>query len=86
MTTSKLSDSCEMELFKIKKQELNDNSIDYSLRTQCAETIQQFCPNIESSHVLDCLRVCNYLYFNVFIFFIFMTPYITETQGLHWFQ
>lgn len=56
-TSSKLTDSCHRVVFKLKKQEILDNSIDYSLMTMCADTIQQFCPQTSSEHVLDCLKV-----------------------------
>ncbi|GJQ66994.1 hypothetical protein Trydic_g7986 [Trypoxylus dichotomus] len=55
-TTNELSDSCQIELFKIKKEEITDNSVDYALITMCADTIEQFCPKYEKEHVLDCLK------------------------------
>jgi Golgi apparatus protein 1 len=33
----KLSDRCEQEVFKVKRQEIDDNSIDYALITMCAD-------------------------------------------------
>lgn len=56
-TSSKLTDLCHQIVFKLKKQEILDNSIDYSLMTMCADTIQQFCSHASSEHVLDCLKV-----------------------------
>lgn len=55
-TSSKLSEACQKEIFKVKKQEIADNSIDYALITMCADSIQQFCPHAEQEHVLDCLK------------------------------
>ncbi|KAL3281561.1 hypothetical protein HHI36_004769 [Cryptolaemus montrouzieri] len=52
----KLSDKCEKEVFKVKKQEITDNSIDYALMTMCADTINSFCPNHERKDVLECLK------------------------------
>lgn len=52
----KLSDTCQVELFKVKKQETSDNSVDYALQTLCEDTIQLFCPKVEKARVLDCLK------------------------------
>lgn len=41
----------------MKKQEIMDNSIDYSLLTTCADMIQHFCTHTPTEHVLDCLKV-----------------------------
>lgn len=56
-TAGKLSETCQAELFKVKKQESFDNSVDYSLITKCTDEIQHFCPNTDHTHVLECLRV-----------------------------
>lgn len=54
---TKLSDKCEKELFKIKKQEITDNSVDYALMTMCADTINIFCSHHDKDNVLECLKV-----------------------------
>ncbi|RZC42697.1 Golgi apparatus protein 1 [Asbolus verrucosus] len=53
----KLSDRCEQEVFKVKKQEIYDNSVDYALITMCADSIEQFCPHHERETILDCLKL-----------------------------
>ncbi|KAK4879218.1 hypothetical protein RN001_007364 [Aquatica leii] len=53
---AKLKETCKKEIFKIKKQELTDNSIDYVLIRTCQGSIQQFCPNYEMKQVLECLK------------------------------
>lgn len=52
-----LTEKCETEIFKVRKQEVYDNSIDYALMTICADSIQQYCPNHEKETVLDCLKL-----------------------------
>jgi Golgi apparatus protein 1 len=52
----KLSDRCEQEVFKVKRQEIDDNSIDYALITMCADAIDQFCSHHDRETVLDCLK------------------------------
>lgn len=52
-----LTEKCEKEIFKVRKQEIYDNSVDYALMTICADTIQQFCPNHEKETVLECLKL-----------------------------
>lgn len=53
---SKLSEKCEEEIFKVKKQESVDNSLDYALMTMCADSINMFCPNHNKDDVLECLK------------------------------
>lgn len=53
----KLTNACQNEIFKIKKQETADNSIDYALINMCAEAIDRYCSKVEKSKVLMCLRV-----------------------------
>lgn len=52
----RLSEKCEKEVFKIKKQEISDNSVDYALMTMCADTINIFCPHHDKDNVLECLK------------------------------
>ncbi|XP_017773865.1 PREDICTED: Golgi apparatus protein 1 [Nicrophorus vespilloides] len=52
----KLTEQCQVELFKVKKQEISDNAVDYALMTVCAESIQTFCPKVEHTHILECLK------------------------------
>lgn len=54
---TKLSSNCQTEIFKVKRQETADNSIDYALINMCAEAIDHYCANVEKSKVLTCLRV-----------------------------
>lgn len=51
-----LTPKCRQETFKFEKQEIFDNSIDYSLMTMCAEPIQQYCPHHAKETVLECLK------------------------------
>lgn len=60
----RLSQTCENELFKVKRQEFTDNSVDYALMTTCEGAIEQFCPQFEKEHVLECLKV-KLRFFNV---------------------
>lgn len=53
----KLTPSCRKVIFNIKKMELNDNAIDYSLITTCSSMISLFCHDTDPSKVLDCLKV-----------------------------
>nr|XP_022918978.1 Golgi apparatus protein 1 isoform X1 [Onthophagus taurus] len=55
-TQDKLSETCQVELFKIKREEIADNTVDYALVTNCEDSIDQFCPKTEREHVLDCLK------------------------------
>lgn len=54
---NKLSNSCEKEVFKVKKQEVFDNTSDYALITLCADAIEQFCTHHDKENVFECLRV-----------------------------
>lgn len=53
----KLTETCESELFNVKKQEITFNTVDYALMTMCEGAIEQFCPQYEKEHVLECLKV-----------------------------
>ncbi|KAF7281361.1 hypothetical protein GWI33_004844 [Rhynchophorus ferrugineus] len=53
---NKLSNSCEKEVFKVKKQEIFDNTSDYALITLCADAIEQFCTHHDKENVFECLR------------------------------
>lgn len=53
----KLTGACQSEIFKVKKQEIADNSIDFALINMCAEAIDQFCSHVDKSRVLNCLKV-----------------------------
>lgn len=55
--TNKLTDACEKEVFRIKKQQTMDNAIDYALITMCSDAIELFCPNTDKEKVFDCLKV-----------------------------
>ena len=51
-----LKKSCQRHLFQHQRIEMNDNSVDYSLMTNCKTAINKFCPNSDSKEVLFCLR------------------------------
>lgn len=53
-----LSPLCGKEVFKAQKMEVFDNSVDFALITNCAETIDQFCPHHDKETVFGCLKVC----------------------------
>lgn len=55
-SSAKLGEACQKEVFKIKRQELTDNSIDYALIKTCEGSIQQFCSSDKKEQVLDCLK------------------------------
>jgi len=55
--TNKLTDACEKEVFRIKKLQTVDNTIDYALITMCSDSIELFCPNTDKEKVFDCLKV-----------------------------
>ncbi|XP_056648655.1 Golgi apparatus protein 1 [Diorhabda sublineata] len=52
-----LSPMCGKKVFKIQKLEVFDNSVDYALLTNCAESIDQFCPRAKKENVFDCLKL-----------------------------
>ncbi|KAL4715182.1 hypothetical protein ACJJTC_012229 [Scirpophaga incertulas] len=52
----KLSDTCKKAIFVVRKQEFNDNAIDYRLITKCSDMIDMYCHNTESSKILECLK------------------------------
>ncbi|XP_076374077.1 Golgi apparatus protein 1 [Tachypleus tridentatus] len=51
-----LSSSCHKALFKLEKEEMVDNAIDFTLMTVCKTMIKKFCPDEHDSQVLYCLR------------------------------
>ncbi|EFA03106.1 Golgi apparatus protein 1 [Tribolium castaneum] len=53
----KLTERCEQEVFKVKRQEIYDNSVDYALTTMCGDAIEQFCSHHDRETVLECLKV-----------------------------
>ncbi|XP_050307543.1 Golgi apparatus protein 1 [Anthonomus grandis grandis] len=53
---NQLTEKCEKEVFKVKKQEMYDNSLDYALITLCADVIEQFCPHHSKENVFECLK------------------------------
>lgn len=52
----KLTKACQRVLFKRQRLELTDNSIDYSLMTNCKSAIAKFCTTGDYKDVLFCLR------------------------------
>ncbi|CAG9771209.1 unnamed protein product [Ceutorhynchus assimilis] len=54
--TNKLTDKCEKEVFKVKKQEIYDNTLDYALITMCSGAIEQFCSHQDKENVFECLK------------------------------
>ena len=52
----KLTKACQRQLFKNQRIELTDNSVDYSLMTNCKTAINKFCANTDFKEVLFCLR------------------------------
>lgn len=52
-----LSPLCGKEVFKAQKMEVFDNSVDFALITNCAETIDQFCPHHDKETVFGCLKM-----------------------------
>lgn len=51
-----LRKACQRLLFKRQKIELTDNSVDYSLVSNCKSAITRFCSDVEAKEVLFCLR------------------------------
>ncbi|CAG9784595.1 unnamed protein product [Diatraea saccharalis] len=52
----KLTDNCRRAIFIVRKQEFNDNAIDYHLITSCNDMIDLYCHHTETSKILDCLK------------------------------
>ncbi|XP_059622678.1 Golgi apparatus protein 1 isoform X2 [Phlebotomus argentipes] len=55
--TEKLSPPCRHALFSVRRSELMDSATDYTLINACREMLQQFCPRVEQSNALQCLKV-----------------------------
>lgn len=55
--SGKLTNTCKRAIFVVKKQEFTDNAIDYHLITSCNHMIDIYCHNVESTKILDCLKV-----------------------------
>ncbi|XP_043596115.1 Golgi apparatus protein 1 [Bombus pyrosoma] len=53
---SKLTDACHKQLFKVRKQEFQDSSSDFTLLNNCRAMVRQFCHDISRSQALDCLK------------------------------
>lgn len=53
----RLSPACEKEMFRVKKQQVYDNSVDYALMTLCADAIEMFCNKQDKENVFECLKV-----------------------------
>jgi Golgi apparatus protein 1 len=52
----KLTKACQRIIFKRERIELNDNSVDYSLMSNCRTAISKFCVTSDLKDVLFCLR------------------------------
>lgn len=52
-----LTPECLRQMFKVRTQDMIDNSIDYTLVTMCQNMIKEFCDNYEPARILDCLKV-----------------------------
>lgn len=52
-----LSSDCHRLIFNREKEEMFDNSIDYNLITTCKRMIKKYCVTVDSSRVLDCLKL-----------------------------
>lgn len=64
----KLEASCHAAIFKVEKEEMDDNSVDFPLRSTCKEPIQHFCKN-DMTQALDCLKASIRLFGKVFLMF-----------------
>lgn len=47
---------CRKQLFKVRKQEFEDSSIDYALLNNCHSMVAQFCHTGDRTQILDCLK------------------------------
>ncbi|CAH0557545.1 unnamed protein product [Brassicogethes aeneus] len=52
----RLMKRCSEEIFKVKKIEMFDNSVDYALNNYCVDSIDRFCPQHSKETILDCLK------------------------------
>lgn len=53
---SQLSIECRKQLFKVRKQEFDDSSIDFALLHNCHSMVTQFCHTVDRSEILNCLK------------------------------
>ncbi|KAK0179710.1 hypothetical protein PV327_005438 [Microctonus hyperodae] len=54
---SKLSDACHRQLFKVRQQEFQDNSMEYLPMNSCRLMIRQYCSEVaDKSKSLECLK------------------------------
>ena len=51
----KLEASCHAAIFKVEKEEMDDSSVDFPLRSTCKGPILRFCKN-DMTQALDCLK------------------------------
>lgn len=52
-----LGEECHSQLFKVRKQEFQDSSVDYALLNACHSMVSQFCHDFDRSKTLDCLKL-----------------------------
>lgn len=52
-----MSDTCHKQLFKVRRQEFQDSSVDYVLFNNCKTMIKQFCHTVDHSQALECLKM-----------------------------
>ncbi|XP_071453139.1 Golgi apparatus protein 1 [Hetaerina americana] len=52
----KLSPNCHRAIFAVEREELTDNSVDYTLLTACSKALKYFCPHADLSTALECLK------------------------------
>ncbi|XP_055705911.1 Golgi apparatus protein 1 isoform X2 [Phlebotomus papatasi] len=53
----KLSPPCRHALFSVRRSELMDSATDFVLINTCREMLHQYCPRVEQSNALQCLKV-----------------------------
>ncbi|XP_014236728.1 Golgi apparatus protein 1 [Trichogramma pretiosum] len=53
---AKLGVECHAQLFKVRKQEFQDSSVDFALMHACHPMVRQFCRGTDRSQTLDCLK------------------------------
>ncbi|KAG8238128.1 hypothetical protein J437_LFUL012742, partial [Ladona fulva] len=51
-----LSAECHRAIFNVEREELTDNSVDYMLLTACSKPLKQYCPQVDLSKALECLK------------------------------
>ncbi|XP_046394419.1 Golgi apparatus protein 1 [Ischnura elegans] len=52
----RLSATCHRAIFNVEREELTDNSVDYTLLTACSKSLKVFCPHTDLSRALECLK------------------------------